>query len=179
VPPEETTQCLIGTVINSAHPESASLTRLSLLHAFCTFSPRSVTRTYLLIQSNHICICIWFILRNSCLFLVLARAYTGFHSLQFTTPPRTRKRKASGGEEASSSQIKKIKPELLPKLESKSPNTPSTTPTSPAVYTMDSDDEYMSGVSSGDDFDNIAESDDGLGKCRQLFLALLTVCRRF
>ena len=53
-----------------------------------------------------------------------------------------------------------------PESEHKLPVTPLTgsAPGTPVSNKMDSEDDFMSGNSSGDDFDNIEDSDDGLGK---------------
>jgi hypothetical protein len=85
----------------------------------------------------------------------------------FTTPPQTRKRKATARSDTSSVQSKKAKTE--PKVQEETiqapdpvlPATPITNPATPKTK-MDSDDEFMSGVSSqGDEFVDDFDSDGG------------------
>ena len=71
----------------------------------------------------------------------------------FTTPPQTRKRKASEDLAGASTSKKQIKGTKAGTLSPPSLNTPPLT-------TMDSDDE-MSGLSSQDDFGEDLDSDDG------------------
>ena len=95
---------------------------------------------------------------------------SGFHLNSSTTSPRISKRKAAVVGEIATSKTSKKHKTVTPKAEFEPtlPVTPltGTTPSTPITNKMDSEDEFMSGISSGDEFANIEDSDDGLGKLR-------------
>lgn len=92
-------------------------------------------------------------------------------ALYLNTPPQTRKRKAceiAEGAPVGKKQTIVAESSLI----SQPPGAPNTPPHT--LTTMDSDDEFMSGVSSQEeDFGGTQQSDDdslGDGRCRELFL---------
>lgn len=80
----------------------------------------------------------------------------------FTTPPQTRKRKATDSAEDASEKAKKAsKIATQPTAPSRLPVTPVTELGTPTATSMDSDDEFMSEGSSQEDFEGTQDSDDG------------------
>ena len=84
-------------------------------------------------------------------------------SKSFTTSPVTRKRKQAYTSKELPPSKRKAK-QKEPEIEL--PRTPETTVVTPTTTTMESDDEFLSGVSSiGDDFEGTQESDaESLGE---------------